>query len=82
MIIRILQSNTEGVAKKLSKQYHFESANTVCDQFNRLINTLKKEEEEKGKGNDKYPWLDDSNERKNMTDREILDKYINLDKSA
>ena len=24
--------------QNLSKQYHFESANTVCDQFNRLIN--------------------------------------------
>ena len=28
--------------QNLSKQYHFESANTVWDQFNRLINTLKK----------------------------------------
>ena len=33
--------------QNLSKQYHFESANTVCDQFNRLINMLKKEEEKK-----------------------------------
>ena len=24
----------------LSCMYHFESANTVCDQFNRLMNTL------------------------------------------
>ena len=30
--------------QKLSKLYHIESANTVCDQFNRLINTPKKEE--------------------------------------
>ena len=30
--------------QNLSKLYHFESANTVFDQFNRLINTLKKEE--------------------------------------
>ena len=41
---------------------------TVCDQFNRLINTLKKEEEETWNTN-KYPWLDDSDERKHMTDR-------------
>ena len=61
--------------------YHFESVNTVCDQFNRLINTLRKEEEETN-GADKYPWLDDSDERKHMTDREILDKYINLDSSC
>ena len=68
--------------QNFSKQYHFESANTVCDQFNRLINTLKKEEEENGKGKDKYPWLEDGNKRKYMTDKEILDKYVNLDNSA
>ena len=43
---------------------------------------MRKEEEEKEKGKDKYPWLEDSNERKYMTDREILDKYVNLDNSA
>ena len=44
----------QGVLEQnLSKLYHFESANTVCDQFNRLICTLKKEEE-KEKDNDKY----------------------------
>ena len=31
---------------------------------------------------EKYPWLDPSNERKYMTDKEILDKYIDLDKSC
>ena len=31
---------------------------------------------------DKYPWLDDSDKRKHMTDREILDKYINLESSC
>ena len=35
----------QGVLQQnLSCMYHFESANTVCDQFNRLINTLRKEE--------------------------------------
>ena len=29
-----------------------------------------------------YPWLEDSDERKYMTDREILDKYIDLDMSC
>ena len=44
----------QGVLQQnLSKLYHFESANTVCNQFNRLINTLKKEEK-KIRGNDKY----------------------------
>ena len=67
--------------QNLSCMYHFESANKVCDQFNRLIKTLKKEEEETC-NTDKYPWLDDSDERKHMTEREILDKYIDLDSSC
>ena len=72
----------QGVLQQnLSCMYHFESANTVCDQFNRLINTLRKEEEETS-GADKCPWLDNSDERKHMTDREILDKYINLEGSC
>ena len=70
----ILQQN-------LSCMHHFESMNTVCDQFNRLINTLRKEEEETY-STDKYPWLDDSDERKHMTDREILHKYIDLEGSC
>ena len=64
--------------QNLSKLYHFESANTVCCHFNRLINTLKKEEEENERGKDKYPWLEDSGERKCMTDKEILDKICQL----
>ena len=72
----------QGVLQQnLSYMCHFESTNTVCDQFNRLINTLRKEEEETS-GTDKYPWLDDSNDRKYMTDREILDKYIDLESSC
>ena len=31
---------------------------------------------------EKYPWLDDSDERKYMSDREILGKYINLDNTC
>ena len=40
---------------------------------------LKKEEENPI---EKYPWLDDKDKRKYMMDREILDKYINLDNSC
>ena len=36
-----------------------------------------RKEEECSEG--KYPWLEDTDERKYMSDREILDKYINLD---
>ena len=31
---------------------------------------------------EKYPWLDDSDKRKYMSDREILEKYINLDNAC
>ena len=72
----------QGVLQQnLSYMYHFESANEVCNQFNKLINTLKREEKETC-NTDKYPWLDDSDERKHMTDREILDKYIDLKNSC
>ena len=71
----------QGVLQQnLSCMYHFESVNTVCNQVNRLINTLRKEE--KTNGTDKYPWLDDSDEIKYMTGREILDKYIDLGNSC
>ena len=72
----------QGVLQQnLSCMYHFESANEVCNQFNKLINTLRKEEKETC-NTDKYPWLDDSDERKHMTDREILDKYIDFKDSC
>ena len=31
---------------------------------------------------DDYPWLDPDDDRRYMTDREILEKYINLDNSC
>ena len=52
---------------------------TLCKQFNKFINTLKKEKEEM---KEKYPWLEQNNERRNMSDRELLDKYIDLAKSC
>ena len=33
-----------------------------------------------GRIKEKYPWLDPSDERKYMTDRDILEKYIDLEK--
>ena len=43
------------------------------------INTLKKEKEEM---NDKYPWFNQDNERRNMLDTEILEKCVDLKKSC
>ena len=31
---------------------------------------------------EKYPWLDPSDQRKYMSDREILKKYVDLDRSC
>ena len=62
----ILQQN-------LSKYYRFENAETLCEYFNKLVNTLKKEREQKSPA-DKYSWLGPDDERKHMTDRQILEK--------
>ena len=70
----ILQQN-------LSKYYRFERADTICQHFNKFINTLKREREQK-EMEENYPWLDSSDERKYMTEQEILDKYIYLEKSC
>ena len=49
-------------------------------QFNNLITTLRKEQ--KLETEEKFPRLDNSDERKYMSDREILRKYINLDNTC
>ena len=69
----ILQQN-------LSRYYRFEKAEKLCEYFNKFVNTLKQEREQKSP-RDKYPWLDPDDDRRHMTDREILKKYINLDNS-
>ena len=70
----ILQQN-------LSRYDRFKEAEKLCEYFNKFLNTLKKEREQKSP-TDKYPWLDPDDERKHMTDREILEKYINLNNSC
>ena len=64
----------EVLQEHLSRHLHFKLADEVCDQYNRLVNLMRKDR--------KFPWLDDTDERKYMTDREILDKYVNLDNSC
>ena len=52
----------QGVLQQnLSRFYEFELAEKVCDQFNNLINTLKKVE--KLDTGEEYPWLDMMDER-------------------
>ena len=45
-----------------------------------MVETVK--QEEKSKQKEKYPWLDDMDERKYMTDWKILDKYIDFRNSC
>ena len=45
------------------------------------MNTLKKEREQESP-EDKYPWLDQDDEQRLITDKDILDKYIDLDNSC
>ena len=70
----ILQQN-------LSRYYRFEKAEKLCEYFNKFVDTLKKEREQKSP-KDNYPWLDPDNDRRHMTDREILEKYINSNNSC
>ena len=71
---RILQQN-------VSRYYKFEKAEKLCEYFDKFVNTLKVEREWKS-SEDRYPWLDPDNDWRHTTGKEILDKYINLDKSC
>ena len=69
----------QGILQQIfSKYYRFERAETLCTYFNKFINTLKKDRKQV-KQKESYPWLVSSDERKYMTDQEILDKYIDLE---
>ena len=58
----------QGVLQQnLSKCYHFEPAEKLYEEVNTLVNKLKKDEKVSEK--DKYPWLEDSDQRKYMTKR-------------
>ena len=70
----ILQQN-------LSRYYRFEEASKLCEYFNKFMDTLKKDREQTTSV-DKHPWMDPEDERRNMTDREILEKYIDLETSC
>ena len=57
----------EVLQEHLGRHYHFELADNVCDQYNRFVNLMRKEEEN---SEGKFPWLEDTDERKYMTDRD------------
>ena len=45
-----------------------------------MVETMR--QEERNNSEERYPWLDDADKRKYMTDEEILDEYINLKDSC
>ena len=69
----------EVLQEHLGRHYHFKLADDICHQYSRFMNHMRKEEEN---SEGKFLWLEDTDKRKYMTDREILDKYINLDNSC
>ena len=69
----------EALQEHLGRHYHFKLADDVCDQYNRFVNLMRKEEKSL---EGKFLWLDDTDKRKYMMDRVILDKYVNLDNSC
>ena len=66
----------QGVLQQnLNKYYQFQEADKVCEEFNKMVEVIR-QEEEKGSKRQKYLWLNDTDERNYMIDKEILDKYI------
>ena len=71
----------QGVLQQnLNKYYQFEEIDKVCAEFNKMVEAIRKEE--RNDSEERYPWLDDTDERKYMTDEGILDKYMNLKDSC
>ena len=63
--------------QNLNKYYQFEEADNICEEFNKMVEAIR-QEEEKDSRRQKYPWLDDTDKGKYMMHKEILDKYIDL----
>ena len=61
-VVRILQNQTGNTAPNLSRYYRFKKAEKLCEYFNKFVNTLRKEGEQKIIRR-QYPWLDQDDER-------------------
>ena len=67
--------------------YSFVRLDELCTFFNKMVDKVNEnianimEKQKCRKQPDPYPWLALDDPRRNMTDKEILDKYINLSKS-
>ena len=62
----------QGVLQQnLNKYYQFEEIDKVCVEFNKMVQVMG--QEERNDNEERYPWLDDADKRKYLTDEEILD---------
>ena len=59
--------------------YEFKSLPVLCKGFNKVASTLRIEEQH---SSDSYPWLAMDDERRHQTNREILDKYVDLETTS
>ena len=65
----------QGVLQQnLDKYYQFEEVDKICEIFSRIME--EKRQEEKNDSEERYPWLDDADERKYMTDKEINEQLV------
>ena len=68
-------------------EYDFIRLDELCTPFNKMVdkvnenNILVKEQQNQKANPDPYPWLAPGDPRRNISDKEILDKYIDLSKS-
>ena len=58
----------EVLQEHLGRHYHFELADDLCNQYNRCVNLMRKEEEN---FKEKFPWLEDTDKRKYLTDSDF-----------
>ena len=72
----------QGISQQnLSIYYRFQRVETLCKHFNKFIQHVKERKRTVG-AKRKLPMVRLQCKRKYMTDREILDKYIDLDSSC
>ena len=83
--MRYYKISHDVMQQQLSHMYHFENLYEICDSFNKIVNEHREEiigPMEDKKKEDPYPWLQKDDIRRNMTDEEILFKFISLEESC
>ena len=63
----------------LKPHYKFRQLQVLCEEFNTFTNTLNKEEQH---STDVYHWLTKDNEISDITDKEMLEKYVDQETSC